>query len=306
MILKSPYKATLSHRKKANLLLSIAFITPLAALVISVTLIPIITAVQWSLHNTSYARMLDFIRLGNYVKIFTTGSGWISIINSLWYVLSSLVVTLLLGIILAVLLNRKFPLRTIFRTVIIMPWVISQTITALLWRWIYNGSYGILTYVFEKIFSIHTDFLSQVWPARLSLLITNVWNTMPVSIILMLAALQSIPIDIYEAARVDGANVLDRFFRITLPLLKPTITVTIIMQSIEYFSMVTVINNLTSGGPFKATQTLSVYAYREGFVYFNTGVSSAISVIILLCNVVFTLFFIHALRRNSAIEDVRV
>jgi multiple sugar transport system permease protein len=250
--------------------------------------------------------MLDFVGLGNYVKIFTTGSGWISIINSLWYVISSLAITLPLGIILAVLLNRKFSLRTVYRTVIILPWVISQTITALLWRWIYNGSYGILTYALEKMFGIHTDFLSQVWPARLALLLTNVWNTMPVSIILMLAALQSIPVDIYEAARVDGANTLNRFFRITLPLLKPTITITIIMQSIEYFSMVTVINNLTAGGPFKATQTLSVYAYREGFVYFDAGVSSTISVIILLCNILFTLFFIHTLRRNAVIEEVRV
>jgi multiple sugar transport system permease protein len=294
---------TLRRKKRADLILSVVFILPLAALVFTVTLIPICTAARWSLHHTSYAQMLDFVGLDNYVKIFTTGSGRISILNSLWYVLASLAVTLPLGIVLAVLLNRKFPLRTFYRAVIIMPWVISQTITAMLWRWIYNSSYGILTYVFERLFGVYTDFLTQTGPARLSLLVTNVWNTAPVSIILMLAALQSIPTDIYEAAHVDGSNALNNFLHITLPLLKPTVTVMLVMQSMEYFSMVTMINNLTDGGPFKTTQTLSVYAYREGFIYFHAGISSAISVIILLCNVVFTLLYIRALQSGKSRKE---
>jgi multiple sugar transport system permease protein len=202
---------------------------------------------------------------------------------------------------MAALLNREFRFRALLRSLIIIPWVISQTITAMLWRWIYNSSYGILTYLFDAIFGIHVDFLSTKMAARISLLATNVWNTTPVVIILMLAALQSIPTDIYEAARVDGANARKSFFNITLPLLKPTIAITLVMQSMEYFSMVTVINNLTDGGPFKATQTLSVYAYREGFVYWHLGTSSAISVIILFFNILFSLLYIRVLQQKDDI-----
>lgn len=274
-------------------------IAPLVILVFSVTIIPIFTAVRWSLHETSYAKMLGFVGLKNYAEIFTVGSGWISILNSLWYVLFSLAITIPLGILLAVLLNRTFLLRTAFRSVIVLPWIISQTISAMLWRWIYNGSYGILTYLFEVLFGVQANFLTTQWPARLSLIVANVWNTTPVTVLLMLAALQSISTDIYEAAQVDGTNALQRFFHITLPLLKPTIAITLVMQSMEYFGMVTIINNLTDGGPFKATQTLSVYAYREGFVYWHVGTSSAISVIILLLNILFSLLYIRTLRRNA-------
>lgn len=282
--------------KRKEFVVSLLFIFPLLLLVTVVTFIPIVTAFKWSLYDTYYLNLREFIGLENYINIFQNGDALISIFNSLWYVIGSLLLTFPVGIGLAVLLNRKMKGQTVFRTMIIIPWVISQTITAMLWRWMYNSSYGVLTYLFEELFGVRMEFLAHVLPARLSILVVNFWNTTPIVIIMTLAALQSISADIYEAARVDGSTGWQTFRRITLPLLRPTLAITVVMQSIEYLNMVTLINTMTDGGPFKSTMTLSVYAYRECFISWHVGESSAISILILILNVVFSAFYIKLLK----------
>jgi multiple sugar transport system permease protein len=280
-------------------LVAVLFITPLVLLVLAVTFLPIINAVVWSAHSTYYTKTLEFIGFGNYINIFTKGSAIKSITNSVWYTLGSLAVVFPVGVILAVLLNQHFPLRSMYRTMIIIPWVISQTITAMLYRWMYNSSYGIIVYLIDLLTGNRLNILADMNLAKIATVYANAWNTMPVVIVMTLAALQSISSDIYEAASVDGSSTFNTFWKITLPLLKPTLGVTLITQSIEYFSMVTLINTLTDGGPFKATQTLSVYAYREGLVYWDLGESSAICMLILVCNVLFSLIYIKLLNRNK-------
>ncbi len=285
--------------KRQNNIMAVAFIAPLILLVLTVTLLPIINAMVWSVHSTYYTKTVDFIGFDNYINIFTKGSALKSIMNSVWYTLSSLAVVFPVGITIAVLLNQRFPLRGMYRTAIIIPWVISQTITAMLYRWMYNSSYGIIVYLIDLLTGTRLNILANINIARIATVYANVWNTMPVVIVMTLASLQSIPGDIYEAASVDGSGTFNTFWKITLPLLKPTLGVTLITQSIEYFGMVTLIHTLTDGGPFKATQTLSVYAYREGLVYWDLGESSAICMLLLLCNVVFSLIYIKLLNSNK-------
>jgi multiple sugar transport system permease protein len=303
--LQRSHVVSAKRRRRYDFYTSILFITPLLVLIAAVTIVPILTALRWSLHNTSYANMLEFIGFRNYIDIFSTsrgGDALISILNSLWYVLCSLAIAIPLGIFLAVLLNQELRMRGLLRTAIVLPWVISQTITAMLFRWLYNGNFGVLTYLCEKLFGFRVDFLSNTLTVKFSVVMANVWNSTPVVIILMLAALQSISLDIYEAAKIDGSGRMNTFFRITLPLLKPTIGITLVMQSMEYFNMVTLINNLTGGGPLKATQTLSVYAFRQGFEFWHVGISSAISVIILIFNVLFSLLYIRLMTHDSKLE----
>lgn len=278
--------------KKKELYVAVLFIAPLLLLTVAVTFIPIATALKWSLYDTDYLSLKEFVGLDNYRQIFENGNAVKSIFNSLWFVFGSLILVFPVGIFLAVLLNRAMKGQTVFRTLIIIPWVISQTITAMLWRWIYNSSYGLLTWLFQELFGTRVEFLTEILPARISLLVANFWNTTPIVVIMMLAALQGIPSDLYEAAKVDGGNSRQIFFGLTLPLLKPTIAITLVMQSMEYFNMVTLLNTMTDGGPFKSTMTLSVYAYREGFVYWHVGISSAVSVLILLLNMFFSVFYI--------------
>lgn len=288
-----------SKKKRKELAVSLTFIAPLVLLTVAVTFIPIATAVKWSLYDTNYLTLKEFIGLGNYREIFTKGSVVKSIVNSLWYVFGSLALVFPVGIILAVLLDQKLKGRAVFRTFIIIPWVISQTITAMLWRWIYNSSYGLLTYLFQEIFGARVEFLTEILPARLSVLVANFWNSTPIVIIMILAALQGISSDLYEAAKVDGSNAWQMFWKVTLPLLKPTIAITLVMQSMEYFNMVTLLNTMTDGGPFKSTMTLSVYAFREGFTYWHVGISSAISILILLLNMIFSTLYIRMMRSRE-------
>ena len=143
------------------------------------------------------------------------------------------------------------------------------------------------------------DFFNSPLAAKLTVVLANVWNSFPIVLILILAALQSISRDVYEAAEVDGATKLQTFFKITLPLLKPTILTSVVLQSMEYFNMVTLIYTLTSGGPFDATQTVSVLAFKEGFDYWHLGYGSASSIVILLLNMAFSIIYMRILNKKE-------
>lgn len=279
--------------------LSILFLGPAVLLIVCMTLIPIVIAVNTSLHATEYAEIKEFVGLKYYIEILGSAKGWNSIFNSVTYVLMSLLLVLPLGVISAVLLNRKMKGRTVMRTLIIIPWVLSQTVTALLFKWLLNSNYGPVSYIWYAITGQKVDFFNSAFAAKFTVVLANVWNSFPIVLILVLAALQGISRDVYEAAEVDGATRLQTFFRITLPLLKPTLLTATVLQSMEYFNMVTLIYTLTSGGPFDATQTMSVLAFKEGFDYWHLGYGSASSIIILMLNMIFSVIYIRILRKKD-------
>lgn len=289
------------HNKKAKeeRLLTILFLGPAILLILCITVIPIFYAVQTSLHDTYFTQIRDFIGLENYKSILGSAEGWQAIGFSVVYVLSSLAIVIPVGTLLAILLNRKMAGRTVLRTVIIIPWVLSQTVTALLWKWTLNSDYGPASYLFNQLTNSKLDLLGIASTARLTVIIANAWNSFPIVLILVLAALQSISPDIYEAAAVDGATGFQAFYRITLPLLKPTILTAIVLQSMEYFNMVTLIFTMTNGGPLNATQTVSVMAYKQGFSFWHLGYGSAASIIILLLNMLFSVMYMRILRKKD-------
>ena len=145
-----------------------------------------------------------------------------NIINSIQYVLLSLLLALPIGIAIGSLLNRKIKGIAILRTLIVIPWILSQTVTALLWGWLLNGNYGLITYWVYLLTGQKIDLFSSAILAKILVVIVNVWNTVPVIIILTIAALQTISPDLIEAAKVDGASRRTIYFKITLPMIKPT------------------------------------------------------------------------------------
>ena len=203
-----------------------------------------------------------------------------------------------LGVAIGSLLNRKIRGNTLLRTLIIIPWVLSQTVTALLWRWILNGNYGPIAYLVYGLTGRKVDFFSSAGSANGMLFFANAWNTVPVVIILTIAALQTIPGDVMEAGQMDGATRWQIYTRITLPLIRPTIITAVVMQSMEYFNMVTLIYTLTAGGPFDSTQTLSLAAYQNAFNYWHMDIASAYGGIIFLLNIVFSLVYVKLLNTN--------
>lgn len=292
-------KAAKKSRIGEEKLLAIIFLAPAVILILGMTVLPIIIAINTSLHNTEYAQVKEFVGLKYYIEILGSSKGWNSIFNSITYVLMSLVLVIPLGVVSAVLLNRKMKGRTAIRTLIIIPWVLSQTVTALLFKWLLNSNYGPISYIVYVLTGQKVDFFNSPMAAKLTVVMANVWNSFPIVLILILAALQSISKDVYEAAEVDGATKLQTFFKITLPLLKPTILTSVVLQSMEYFNMVTLIYTLTSGGPFDATQTVSVLAFKEGFDYWHLGYGSASSIVILLLNMAFSIIYMRILNKKE-------
>jgi ABC-type sugar transport system permease subunit len=280
-------------------LLGFAFLAPALLLIFFSTGIPIIIAVRTSLHATSYAKLVNFIGFEHYKSILFSPEGWYRIFNSIVYVLLSLLLVIPIGVGGAVLLNRKIKARSIWRTLIIIPWILSQTVSALLWKWLLNASFGPIVYILMALTGQQVDFLNSPLSARFMVTIANAWNTIPIVLILNLAALQTIPEELYEAAKVDGSKGIHSLSRITLPLILPTIMTTIIMQSMEYFNMVTLIYVMTSGGPFSATETMSVKAFKEGFDYWHMGLGSAYSIIIFALNMIFSMLYIRLLKGKS-------
>lgn len=284
------------NKKNEFLMPSVLFLGPTLLLVTLFILVPIIIAFRTSLHATTYANIDAFIGFEHYKSILGSSEGWKNIFNSISYVLFSLVTVVPLGILVGVLLNRKIRARTLIRTVLIIPWVLSQTVTALLWKWVLNPSFGPIALWWQQLTGQSIDFFNSEIAARITVVFANSWNTYPIIVIITLAALQIIPEELYEAAKVDGASRKSTFGHITLPLLIPAISTIVIMQSIEYFNMVTLIYVLTAGGPFDATTTLSVRAFRTGFDFWHIGLGSAFSFIIFIVNIVFSSFYIKALK----------
>ncbi|PYG87961.1 carbohydrate ABC transporter membrane protein 1 (CUT1 family) [Ruminiclostridium sufflavum DSM 19573] len=289
----------LNKKRNEEKILSVIFLAPAIILILCMTVLPIIYAVNTSLHATEYAQIKEFIGLKYYREILGSVKGWSAIFNSISYVLMSLLLVIPIGTICAVLLNQKIAGRTFIRTLVIIPWVLSQTVTALLWKWLLNSNYGPVSYIYYSLTGQKIDFFNTPLAAKFTVVLANVWNSFPIVLILILAALQSISADVYEAAQVDGATRLQTFFKITLPLLKPIILTTVVLQSMEYFNMVTLVYTLTSGGPFNATQTMSVLAFKEGFEYWHLGYGSASSIIILVLNMLFSIFYMKTLRKKD-------
>jgi multiple sugar transport system permease protein len=189
----------------------------------------------------------------------------------------------LLGFILALLLNKKIPFRGFLRSVSLIPWVTPGVLIALMWRWIYDGNYGVLNDLLLKLGLIHDKIpvLAQVSTAFPAAIVTIVWQGIPFFALMILAGLQGIPHELYEAADIDGANLVQQMFRITVPSLKNTLFVTTLLRIIWVANSVDVIANLTEGGPAYSSQTLSVYIFNKGNAL-NLGYASAMAIMLAL------------------------
>jgi multiple sugar transport system permease protein len=179
-----------------------------------------------------------------------------------------------------------------------LPWVISQTVVALLWTWMFNPLYGVLNYLLSFLGFQAIDITNRSI-AMPFLIFANVWRSYPLPMILLFAAMQSISEELYDAAKIDGANAFKRFLHITLPSIKGTSLVTIITLTIFDFNMVTLIYIMTGGGPGNQTTTLSLRAFKTAFEQWDMSLASAISVIILLFNLIFSLVYLRITKVND-------
>lgn len=271
------------------------FMLPAIALIALVSIYPIVYAMYISLFRTHYLERVAFVGLGNYQRLLADPAAWRNLLLSLVYVFGSLALVLPFGLAVAILLNQPVRFRSAFRAAIILPWIVSQTIIALLWGWLLNPDFGPAIYLLQGLGIGKVALLSEPVFALPTVICINVWGSYPLAAILLLAALQTIPPDLLDAAQVDGVSGWQKFSRITLPLIRPTLLVVLILLSLLYFNMVTLLFTLTGGGPLGSTEVLSLRTFDEAFQFWRVGYAASFGMVIFAMNVGISLLYIRLL-----------
>lgn len=258
-------------------------VAPAVIIILCVVFIPVINAIIMSFQNYDLRRPkeIGFNGLSNYKEAFMDPLFFSSLIRTILWVVCGVGFQFLFGFILALLLNKEFTGRGVVRAVSMIPWVTPGVLIGLMWRWIYDGNFGVLNDLLLKfhISSHKIPFLSQVTTAFPSVIITIIWQGIPFFALMLLAALQGVPTEIYEAASIDGACSWKKLILITIPSIKNTIYVTALLRVIWVANSVDVIFNMTEGGPAYSTQTLSVYIFNKGNAL-NLGYASAMALLL--------------------------
>ncbi|MDC3416630.1 carbohydrate ABC transporter permease [Aquibacillus salsiterrae] len=237
----------------------------------------------------------NFIGFEHYINYLFDGRMWSSLSLTSMFTVISVLLELVFGLIIALIINRVFHGRGLVRVSVLIPWAIPTAVAAMMWRFLYDGQSGIIAYYLERIGLIADTgyLLSTSAGGVISIILADVWKTTPYMALLLLAGLQTIPGQLYEAAQVDGANRFNQFFKITLPMLKSTILVAVLFRTLDAFRVFDLIYVLTGGGPANSTESISVYAYKTFFSQQNFGAGSALSIIVFLCIVLISVLFIR-------------
>lgn len=275
---------------------SLLLLGPALVLVLSITVYPLVFTFSWSLYSSSYLVRGTFLGFQHYMRFFAY-EGKHAFLVSLVYTGGSLLGALGLGTAIAFLLNQRIQGRTLFRTILLTPWVLSQTIVALLWKWFLDPYYGPLATVLRHFGLSGIAFLSSPRTALSTLILINVWSTYPQVVVLLLAALQTIPKEVIEASIIDGATRIRRFIHVIFPYLRHQYLVAMLLLGTLYFNMVTLIYVATAGGPARATETVSVLLFKTAFEQWRLSYASAISVLMIVINLLISIVYIKMVRR---------
>jgi len=242
-------------------------------------LYPLIESVRISFQEFSLLRGSTYVGLENYVQMFADARLRIAYINTIIFTLFAVFFNAGIGLILAVMLNRRLPIlmRNLYRSVFFFPVLIAHTYIAVIWRFLYQQDTGVINY-YLGVFGVEPiPWLSNAHWAMAAIIILDVWKNTGFAMLVFLAGLQSIPNEYYEAAQLDGANERQLFFRITIPLLSPTIFFILVIFMIGALQVFDTIIVLTQGGPGDATRSVVLYVYEIAFRTFNMGYAAAVS-----------------------------
>jgi multiple sugar transport system permease protein len=291
----------------AGTLFAYLLIAPLILWVLITIAVPLAYSVYISFTDLeTIGTEASFIGLGNYAEILGEAEFRSAFGRSLVWTFGGSVVQIVMAFATALILNQSFRGRRLARTWVLIAWVIPTIVIAIIWRWMLNASYGIVNFLISAlgISDGPIDFLGSTAWALPTVILINAWRWFPFLAVIILAGLQSIPEEYYEAARVDGANAVQRFFNITLPLLQPILFVLGLIGTLLAFNVFDVIWLLTEGGPSSSTQTLPVLVYERAFEGFEVAEASAISVMLCLFLLIFSVLFIKFMPAGESESEV--
>lgn len=237
-----------------------------------------------------------FTGLANYRELMGDEVALHSLINTLIFVFTSTFFEILFGLAIALVINRHFKGRGIVRAAILIPWAIPTVVSSQMWRFIFNDKYGLLNYVLYGSDTIaYSAWLASPSTAFAAIIVADVWKTSSFAGLLILAGLQLIPDELYEAARIDGASSWQQFKKITLPLIKPSILIALLFRTMDAFRVFDLVFVMTQGGPADSTNVLQFYGYKKIFAEGMMGYGSTISILVFLITLVISLFYIKVI-----------
>ena len=250
-----------------------------------------------------------WIGLENYLYALSDPDFRASIWRTLYFTLVSVTVEGIIGVLVALLLNQKFIGRNVLRVLVILPWALPTIVNAMMWRLNFNPDYGSINALLSQLGIIdgYRSWLGSPEAALNAVMFADIWKNYPLVTLLVLAALQSIPEDLFEAARLDGASAWRRFRAITFPAIVAPLGVALVLRTIDAFKIFDIIYVMTRGGPVDSTKTLSFFVYQESFSYLRAGSGAACAILMtLMCALLITLYLLmlwHQRRRSTAYEN---
>ncbi len=259
------------------------FVLPAIIVVGALFVYPIFSSVFFSFTNKNLIKpTYKFVGITNYINVLKDLNFWNAFFNSIKWTIFSLIGQLIVGFFAALALNKVKHLKGLYKTLLIIPWAFPSIVIAFSWTWILNGVYGILPNLLVKwgIFDSPPQFLTERTVAFVALVLINIWFGAPMIMVNILSALQTVPQDQYEAAKIDGATTLQSFLYITLPHIKLVTGLLVVLRTVWIFNNFDLIYLITGGGPAGSTQTVPVYAYEMGWGTKLLGKSSAVTVLL--------------------------
>lgn len=298
-----PSRALFSQYEKREVANAYLFLLPLLGLVFAFVLFPVLATSYNSLFRDVTYLPRAFVGARNYADLFTNADFYRAARFTLLFTAVAVILEAFFGMMFALLLNESFCGRGLLRTVVLIPWAIPTIVSAKIWKLIFDYTYGVLNFIVVTLgFSADkVNWLGSSLAAFWSLVIAEVWKTTPFMVLILLAGLQAIPQDVYKQAQVDGAGIGTRLWRITLPLVRPVLTIALIFRTIDSLRIFDLVYVLTGGGPGGATKTLSML----GFEYYSNdafGRGSAVSVITFLIVFFVTLLYVRAGRFEESLK----
>lgn len=275
---------------------------PTLAVLVGVALYPLVTTFYNSLTDARLgsSRSVQFVGLENYRWLLTDPVFLEAVGNTLYFTVVSVSAELVLGLLIALVIHSQFPGRGLVRAAVLVPWAIPTVVSAQMWRWMYNDVFGVVNDLLMRVGLLDAPLAWTAVPglAMHAIIAVDVWKTTPFMALLLLAGLQVIPRDLYEAARVDGASQMRQFFSITLPLLRPAMLVALIFRTLDALRVFDVIFVMTAGA--SGTESMATYNRRVLIEFQQLGYGSAVSVVIFFVIFLFVLLYVRLLRGNEA------
>ncbi|MBR0649699.1 sugar ABC transporter permease [Roseomonas terrae] len=255
------------------------FVVPCGAVVLGTIIFPWVFTVYMSMHDFKLGGAREWVGSANYVKLVSDERFLLSIMRTLYFTGLSVVIPMVLGLLAALAFARKFPLRGLARTIFILPMMATPVAVALVWTMMFHPQLGVLNWLLQQVGLPPSMWVYSPETVIPTLVMVEVWHWTPLVMLILLGGLASLPIDPYEAAKIDGATPWQAFWHITLPLLAPFLVVALIIRTIDALKAFDTIYVITQGGPGTASETINIFLYLQAFAYYNLGYASAVVVV---------------------------